>query len=331
MDVAAPSASLPRVRVLVTGAAGFIGSTLVDRLLAGGHQVVGVDDLSNGRLANLADARRANDAAPASFSFAQADVAAPGFVDLVAKERPELVCHLAAQVSVRASVADPLGDARTNVVGTVTVLEAARRAGVRKVIVTSSGGSIYGSPAALPVSERAGLDPQSPYAAGKAAADFYLGTYRHLYGLQTTSLALANVYGPRQDPHGEAGVVAIFSGAMLAGEPTKVYGDGGQTRDYVFVDDVVDAFVRAAEAGDGRRLNIGTGVQTTDLALHTIVAAAAGVPDEPAQAPARPGDLRVIALDPGLARRVLGWEPFTALAEGVGRTVDWFRERSGAA
>ncbi len=315
------------MRVLVTGAAGFIGSTLVDRLLAEGHSVVGVDDLSTGRLANLAEARRANDARAGSFSFAQADVASPGFVDLVGKERPELICHLAAQISVRASVADPIADAGTNVVGTVMVLEAAHRAGARKVVATSSGGSIYGSPAILPVRERTGVDPQSPYAAGKAAGDLYLGTYRHLHGLETTSLALANVYGPRQDPHGEAGVVAIFAGAMLAAEPTKVYGDGGQTRDYVYVDDVVDAFVRAAAAGDGRRLNIGTGVQTTDVALHSLVAAAAGAPDDPAYAPARPGDLRAIALDPSLARQVLGWEPFTDIAEGIRRTVQWFRGR----
>jgi UDP-glucose 4-epimerase len=315
------------VRVLVTGAAGFIGSTLVDRLLAAGHEVVGVDNLSSGQLANLADARKANETRAGSFSFAAADVAAEEFVALTAKERPELICHLAAQVSVRTSVADPVADAITNVAGTVNVLEAARRAGVRKVIATSSGGSIYGSPVTLPVRERAGLDPQSPYAAGKASADLYLGTYRHLYGLQTTSLALANVYGPRQDPHGEAGVVAIFSGAMLAEQPTKVYGDGGQTRDYVFVDDVVDAYVRAFGAGDGRRLNVGTGVQTTDLALHSLVARATGTPDCPAYAPARPGDLRSIALDPSLARQVLGWEPFTGVADGVARTVDWFRGR----
>jgi len=317
------------VRVLVTGAAGFIGSTLVDRLLADGHDVLGVDDLSNGSLENLAEARAGTRQRPGAFSFTRLDVADPGLVGLLGHTRPEVVCHLAAQVSVRASVATPLRDVTTNVLGTVNVLEAARLAGTRKVVFTSSGGSIYGSPAKLPVSERAGIDPQSPYAAGKAAGELYLGAWQAMYGLAYTSLALGNVYGPRQDPRGEAGVIAIFSGAMLAGMPTRVFGDGGQTRDYVYVDDVVDAFVRALAAGDGRRFNIGTGRQTSDLELHRLVAAEAGAPDAPEFAPARLGDLRAIALDPTAARGGLGWVPFTELPEGIRRTVGWFRERPG--
>jgi UDP-glucose 4-epimerase len=314
------------VRVLVTGAAGFIGSTLVDRLLAEGHHVVGVDDLSSGSLDNLAEARALAVQRHGAFAFTDSDITDPGFLDVAAAAAPEVVCHLAAQVSVRASVADPTADATTNVVGTVNVLEAARLSGARKVVFASSGGSIYGSPAKLPVSERAGFAPASPYAAGKAAAELFLAAWRAMYQLEWTSLALANVYGPRQDPHGEAGVVAIFSGAMLAGRPTRVFGDGGQTRDYVYVDDVVDAFARGLTAGNGRRFNIGTGRQTTDLALHRVVAEAVGVDRQPEAAPARLGDLRAISVDPSSARAGLGWQPFTELAEGVRRTVEWFRE-----
>jgi UDP-glucose 4-epimerase len=314
------------MRVLVTGAAGFIGSTLVDRLLADGHEVVGVDNLSNGRLENLATARQRNVERQAAFRFENADVTDPELTALVAHAEPEVICHLAAQVSVRTSVTAPVFDAQVNLVGTVQVLEAARRAGSRKVVFASSGGSIYGNQAKLPVSERVAVDPHSPYAAGKAAAELYLSAWQAMYGLGYTSLALGNVYGPRQDPHGEAGVVAIFTGAMLTGQPTRVFGDGGQARDYVFVDDVADAFVRALSAGDGRRFNIGTGRRTTDLELHSLVAAVTGAPDRPEFAPPRLGDLREICLDPSAARHGLGWEPFTSLQEGIERTVANFRD-----
>ena len=313
------------MRVLVTGAAGFIGSTLVDRLLAEGHQVVGVDNLSSGRLDNLAAARRHNVDGDGAFTFVTADVTDEDLPAVFAKSEPEVVCHLAAQVSVRYSVADPIGDVTTNVLGTVQVLEAARFAKARKVVFASSGGSIYGNPAKMPVSERAAVDPHSPYAAGKAAGEIYLSTWRAMYGLAYTSLALGNVYGPRQDPHGEAGVVAIFTNSMLAGKATRVFGDGGQSRDYVFVDDVADAFVRALSVGDGRRFNIGTGRRTTDLELHSLVAAATGAPDTPEFAPPRPGDLREICLDASAARHGLGWEPFTPLEEGIRRIVDSIR------
>jgi UDP-glucose 4-epimerase len=310
------------VRALVTGAAGFIGSHVVDRLLTDGHDVVGIDDLSTGRPANLAAAS----AAP-EFSFTESDITAPELAEVVADSRPDVVLHLAAQISVRASVADPLHDARINVLGTVNVLEAARRAGVRKVLFASSGGSIYGEPATLPVDERAPTDPHSPYAAAKVTGETYLAAYRHLHGLDYTTLALANVYGPRQDPHGEAGVVAIFTSALLRGEPTRVFGDGQQTRDYVYVGDVAEAFARATgERGGGRRFNIGTGVQTSDLQLHSAVATAAGAPDEPARAPARLGDIRAVAVDPTAAAAGLGWRPTTDLATGVAAVVAWARE-----
>jgi UDP-glucose 4-epimerase len=199
---------------------------------------------------------------------------------------------------------------------------------VRKVVFASSGGSIYGTPEDLPVAETAPLHPKAPYAASKVSAETYLNTYRELYGLDCTHLAPANVYGPRQNPHGEAGVVAIFANALLTGRPTTLFGDGGNTRDYVYVGDVVAAFVAAAgEAGGGRRYNIGTGVQTSDRQLHTLVAHAAGAPDEPEFAPARLGDLRASALDATAAARDLGWHPQVDLAEGINRTVDFFRKQ----
>jgi UDP-glucose 4-epimerase len=313
------------VRILVTGAAGFIGSTLTDRLIADGHDVVGVDDLSTGNMANLADARAANKERKGALSFVRQSVTDPELAGVVAKAAPEVVCHLAAQIDVRHSVADPLRDATINVLGTINLLSAAAAAGVRKVVFTSSGGSIYGTQTRLPVSERVRPAPESPYAAAKASGELYLNAFQAMYGLAYTALALANVYGPRQDPHGEAGVVAIFGLAMLRGKPTKVFGDGGNTRDYVFVDDVVEAFVNALDRGDGRRFNIGTGVQTTDRALHSLVAAAAGAKDDPEQAPARIGDARSIALDATAARAGLGWEPWTTVEDGVRQTVDWLR------
>ncbi|WP_367133613.1 NAD-dependent epimerase/dehydratase family protein [Saccharothrix sp. HUAS TT1] len=309
------------MRALVTGGAGFIGSTLVDRLLGDGHEVHVVDDLSRGARTAPADPAHAD-----RFSFSRVDITSPELADVVAGFAPEVVYHLAAQIDVRVSVAEPLLDATKNVLGTVNVAEAARRAGVRKVLFASSGGSIYGTPDELPVAETTPINPKSPYAASKVSGEVYLNTYRQLYGVECTHLALANVYGPRQDPHGEAGVVAIFASALLAGRPTKVFGDGGNTRDYVFVEDVVSAFVAASgEAGGGRRYNIGTGHQVSDRELHALVAKAAGAADAPELAPARLGDLRASALDPGAARRDLGWEPRVDIETGVARTVEYFR------
>ena len=313
------------MRVLVTGAAGFIGSTLVDRLIAEGHDVTGVDDLSSGKLANLAAARAANKERRGAFSFVRMSVTDAEFAGAVEKARAEVVCHLAAQIDVRKSVADPARDAAINVIGTINVLSAAAAHGVRKVVFTSSGGSIYGTQTKLPVSERTKVGPESPYAASKAAGELYLHAFHKMYGLEYTALALANVYGPRQDPHGEAGVVAIFGTALLTGKPTKVFGDGGNTRDYVFVDDVVEAFVKALTAGNSRRFNIGTGAQTTDRQLHSIVAKAVGAADDPEYAPPRVGDARSIALDATAARAGLGWEPWTRIEDGVRATVDWLR------
>ena len=316
------------MRALVTGGAGFIGSTLVDRLLAEGHAVDVVDDLSTGSLTNLAEARgdRSHELA-----VHQVDVRSPDVVELVARRAPEVVFHLAAQADVRVSVARPAFDAEVNIVGSLNVMEGARRAGSRKVVFASSGGTIYGDPdpADLPVTEAHPQQPVSPYGVAKKAVGDYLHAYRVLHGLEFTGLALANVYGPRQDPHGEAGVVAIFAGRLLAGEPCTVFGDGRQTRDFVYVDDVVDAFVRAASRGSGVLCNIGTATETSVLALHEVMAAAAGRPGTgPAFAPARPGELARSALDPARARLHLGWAPWTTLEAGTAAVLAWFADHA---
>ena len=310
------------MRALVTGAAGFIGSTLVDRLLNDGHEVVGVDNLSSGRRSNLEQA-----AQNPNFTRIEDDIVTADLDGLLAHHQPEVVFHLAAQIDVRKSVANPIHDAKVNVIGTIRLAEAARKANVRKVVHTSSGGSIYGTPHNFPTNESTNTDPASPYAAGKVAGEIYLNTFRHLYGMDCSHIAPANVYGPRQDPHGEAGVVAIFSKALLSGKPTRVFGDGSNTRDYVYVDDVVDAFVKASgPKGGGQRFNIGTGVETSDRKLHSAVAKAVGAPDDPEFAPERLGDLKRSCLDVRLAEMVLGWRPHVRLDEGVARTVDYFRQ-----
>ena len=309
------------MRALVTGAAGFIGSTLVDRLLGDGHSVVGVDNFASGRATNIEHL-----AENPEFFFVEADVVTADLDTVLEEYSPEVVFHLAAQIDVRHSVADPPFDASVNVVGTVRLAEAARKVGVRKIVHTSSGGSIYGVPPTYPTSEEVPTDPHSPYAASKVAGEIYLNTFRHLYDMECSHIAPANVYGPRQDPHGEAGVVAIFAQALLEGRPTKVFGDGSNTRDYVFVDDVVDAFVKASGgAGGGQRFNVGTGVETSDRQLHTAVANAVGAPDDPEFHPARLGDLKRSCLDISRGEQVLGWRPQVGLDEGVRRTVEYFR------
>ncbi|HEX4868026.1 MAG TPA: NAD-dependent epimerase/dehydratase family protein [Acidimicrobiales bacterium] len=308
----------------MTGGAGFIGSTLVDRLLAEGHSVDVVDDLSSGSLSNLAEARADRQH---ELKLHQIDIRDDGVVDLIARRQPEVVFHLAAQADVRVSVARPAFDAEVNVVGSINVIEGARRAGARKVVFASSGGTIYGepSPADLPVKESHPQQPVSPYGVAKKVVTDYLHAYRVLHDLEFTSLAMANIYGPRQDPHGEAGVVAIFAGLLLEGKPCTIFGDGRQTRDFVYVDDAVDAFVRAADRGSGLLCNIGTGVETSVNDLYTTMARAAGVTDAPTYGPARRGELARSALDPGRAAIHLGWEPWTDLATGVTEVLRWFR------
>lgn len=304
---------------LVTGGAGFIGSHLCDRLLAEGHELVAVDDLSTGRIANLNEARGYG----TDFTFFNMDIRADGLLTLFERHRPEIVMHLGAQAAVATSVEDPILDASINVMGTLNVLECARKTGVRKVVFAASGGTLYGEPRKLPVRETAlsGTRPVSPYGVSKKVALDYLDFYHRQHGIGWTALALGNVYGPRQDPHGEAGVIAIFSSCMLAGERPTIFGDGDQTRDYVFVDDVVHAFALAAERGDGRLVNIGTSVETSVNGLYLMLADIMGVSGEPRSDVARPGDLRRNALDIALAADVLGWRPWTHLEDGLRETV----------
>jgi UDP-glucose 4-epimerase len=312
--------------VLVTGGAGIIGSALVDRLVHDGHQVHVVDNFSRGNRENLVAAESSG-----RCSVHELDINAPELAGIVAAVHPAVLFHLAAQIDVRASVDDPVADAAANVLGTLNVAEAALVGGVGKLVFVSSGGAIYGDNDDLPLSETAPVQPFSPYGAAKAAGEIYLNTYWRTRGLDCTHLALANAYGPRQDHRGEAGVVAVFAHALLDGEPTRLFGDGRNTRDYVYVDDVVDALVRAAARGrPGARYNIGTGRQTADADLHALVAKTVGVPDEPEHAPARLGDVRATALDAFKAYRELGWAPRTSLVEGVRRTVEHFAQPAEA-
>src|SRR4051794_18371803 len=308
------------MRALVTGGAGFIGSNLVDALLARGDEVTVVDDLSTGRRENLEGALRAG------ATLAEADIRDLFAIEGVAVEaRPEVVFHLAAQIDVRKSVADPAFDASINVGGTANVLEAARAAGAGRVVFTSTGGAIYGEGEgqALPLSEEAPLAPEAPYGQSKFAAEGYLSLYERLHSLSSVSLRLGNVYGPRQDPLGEAGVIAIFCGKLRSGgRPTGV-GGGRENRDYIYVGDVVSAALAAAGAAATGAINIGTGIETEVLELARLLGELGGAESfEPELAPARPGEVQRISIDPSRADRELGWRPQMSLAEGLSVTLD---------
>ncbi|CAN5577934.1 UDP-glucose 4-epimerase [soil metagenome] len=322
------------MRVLVTGAAGFIGSHLTDALLAEGDEVIAVDNLSSGALSNLAEARRS----PAGkFSFHRVDVTSGAIGDLIKRQKPQVICHLAAQVDVRKSVADPVFDATVNLLGTLNVLEAAAAAKTDKVVFTSSGGCIYGEPDAerLPVTEEQvfwpDAMPESPYGVSKKIALDYLRYYKAVKGLDYTALALSNVYGPRQEPASEVGlegqVVAIFCRRMLASRPTTIYGDGSQTRDFVYVDDVVNAFLAARTKGSGELVNIGSNAELSVNELHSRLVELTGTSFEAQNAPARPGELQRIFVDNSKATAVLGWKPSVILEDGLKQTVAWFKTR----
>jgi UDP-glucose 4-epimerase len=314
------------MQVMVTGGAGFIGSNLVDRLLAEGHTVDVVDNLTTGSLANLADARASSAHA---LTFHQLDIRSDELVELMARRRPEVVFHLAAQADVRVSVQRPVFDADVNILGTLRVLEGARAAGTARVAFAASGGTLYGEcdPAELPVKESHPRRPLSPYGVSKMSAIDYLVAYRELHALEFCALALANVYGPRQDPHGEAGVVAIFANRLLAGQPVTIYGDGEQTRDFVYVDDVVDAFVRSGTRGGGLVLNIGTGIEVSVKELARVMGERSGATAPPVNAPPRPGEIMRSALDPERAGIHLGWRPWTALEAGVDGVLEYTRRQ----
>ena len=306
---------------LVTGGAGFIGSHLCDRLLAEGHRVVAVDDLSTGRIANLSEARGYGN----EFTFFNMDIRAEGLLSLFEHHRPEVLVHLAAQAAVSSSMQDPVRDASINVMGLLNLMDCCVKTGVRKVVYAASGGTLYGEARKLPVKETASGRPVSPYGISKKVGIDYLTFYERHHGIAFTALALANVYGPRQDPQGEAGVVAVFASTMLAGRAPTIHGDGNQTRDYVFIDDVVHAFALSTERGDGRLVNVGTGLETSVNGLYRMLAEITRFTGAPTHGPARPGDLRRNALDISIADDVLDWRPWTHLQDGLGETVAYLR------
>jgi UDP-glucose 4-epimerase len=313
------------MRTLVTGGAGFIGSNLVDALLAEGHEVVVFDDLSSGKEENLRDALAAGARLYRGDVRIAEEVAAA-----VADAGAEVVFHLAAQIDVRKSVADPAFDALTNVGGTINVLEAARGAGAR-VINVSTGGAIYGEAEVIPTPETVEPLPEAPYGQSKFCAERYIGLYGRLFDLKGATVRLGNVYGPRQDPMGEAGVVAIFCGKVQAGEQPTVYGTGTQTRDYVYVGDVVAALLAVLAHPDAHgEYNVGTGRESSVLDIVAALAADADGPFEPQFAPARLGEMDRSCLDITRAREQLGWTPQVELAEGLRRTMEWARTATTA-
>lgn len=311
------------MRALVTGGAGFIGSHLVDALVERGDEVEVLDDLSTGRRENLAGALEAG------AQLIEADVTDDSSVAGAIEARPpDAIFHLAGQIDVRVSVSDPFFDSRVNVGGTINVLDAARQAGTGRVLFASTGGAIYGEGSWRnpPLDETAEVLPDAPYGQSKYAAEGYLSLYNRLYELSTASLRLGNVYGPRQDPLGEAGVVAIFCGALLDGRTPRVFGDGEQTRDYVYVGDIVRAMLAAADSNAVGTFNIGTGVETSVLDLGRMIGAACDRPFEPEMAPPRPGEVQRIAIESSKAERELGWKAETSLEDGLKTTAEAFAE-----
>jgi UDP-glucose 4-epimerase len=307
------------MRLLVTGGAGFIGSNTVDALIAGGQGEVAVlDDLSAGKRAQVHPKAR----------FHEADLRdAEKVRQIVAQERPEVIIHLAAQMDVRRSVADPPFDAQVNVVGFLNLIEAARQHGLKRVIFSSTGGAIYGEQEQFPCNEEHPRRPISPYGVAKFATEAYLFFYKAQYGIDYVALRYANVYGPRQDPHGEAGVVAIFCGRMLEDKPVTIYGDGEQTRDYVYVGDVVRANLAAVAAPVSGAFNIGTGIETSVNHLFGTLAKAAGAKHPAAYGPARPGEQSRSVISPAKAAQELKWRPEVSLETGLAQTYRFFKER----
>jgi UDP-glucose 4-epimerase len=307
------------VRILVTGGAGFIGSTLADRLIALGAEVAVFDNLSSGF----------REFVPARARFYEGDLADPAAIDrCLADYRPELVSHHAAQIDVRKSVENPLHDARTNVLGGLALLQACTQHDVRKVVYASTGGAIYGEGRSLPAREDHPIHPESPYGVSKHTLEHYLYFWKLVHRLDFTVLRYPNVYGPRQNPHGEAGVNAIFIGLMLEGKAPHIFGDGSQLRDYLYVDDVVEANVAALSRGSGEVMNLGTAVGVSVNDIVRELNAVLGTRLDPVYEPARPGEIQRIYLDASRAREVLAWEPRVSFHEGLRRTVEWFRQQS---
>ena len=314
------------MRALVTGGAGFIGSNLVDRLLVEGYEVDVVDDFSTGSLSNLADARGS---AGRALTIHHLDISVPTVVELMVRRRPALVFHLAAQPDVMASVQSPAFDATVNVVGALNILEGARQAESERVVFAASGATLYGEPDPedMPVRESHPHKPRTPYGVSKKAVIDYLTVYRELHAVEFSALALGTVYGPRQDPRGEGGVVTAFAEQIMRSAPVTVYGDGEQTRDFVFVDDVVDACMRATTRGGGLVCNVATGRETSINELLSTLADVVGQEVTAISAPARPGEVVRSSLDVERAAIQLGWRPWTTLPDGTRAVVEFLRER----
>jgi UDP-glucose 4-epimerase len=308
---------LPSQTILVTGGAGFIGSHVVDTFIAAGHHVVVVDNLLTGKRENIHPEAR----------FHQADIRdLNSLLRIFSEEKPQVVCHHAALADVRASVVDPVSYTQVNVIGTLNLLQACRDAGpVRRFLFASTGGAVYGEPAELPAPESCPPRPLDPYGATKLSCEHFIDTYRHNHGLEYTILRYSNVYGPRQDPMGEAGVVAIFAGGMLAGRQVTIHGDGCQSRDFLFVEDVARANLMALEAAGSGVFNLGTGLATDINELFRELARLTGYPLPERHGPPKAGEVRAIYLDCRRARAQLGWEPRVSLPEGLARTVAFFR------
>lgn len=305
------------MRILVTGGAGFIGSHITDRLVLEGHSVSIIDNLSTGKEDNLNKEAK----------FYKMDIVNPRIERIFKKERPELICHLAAQMDVRRSVADPLYDAQTNILGMLNLLENAVRYGTRKVIFASTGGAVYGEEAPLPTSEDHPPQPLSPYGISKLTGEHYLFFYKQTYGLNYIVLRFANVYGPRQDPFGEAGVVAIFTQKMLRNEQPVINGNGMQTRDYVYVEDVVDAVTASVYSEATDIFNVGTGIETSVNELFNLLKDINGNNLKEVHGPAKKGEQARSCLSCDKIKKTLEWEPGTPIKEGLARTVDFFRKR----
>ena len=304
------------MKVLVTGGAGFIGSNVADGLIAEGYEVVIVDDLSNGREENI----------PGKVKFYRTDVRDKELEDIFKAERPDMVIHNAAQLSVRVSVEKPLLDAGINIIGGLNLINICKKYEVKKIIFASSGGTVYGEQKVFPADESHPLGPISPYGVAKLTTEHYLYYYLRIYGLEYIALRYANIYGPRQDPHGEAGVVAIFSNRMLAGETPLINGDGLQTRDYVYVGDVVRVNIDAIKSDFVGPVNIGTGIETDVMALFNILKSASGSNIEEKHGPAKTGEQMRSVLDNSLAGKVLGWKPEVSIEDGLKLTYEWFEE-----
>jgi UDP-glucose 4-epimerase len=304
------------MKILVTGGAGFIGSHIVDAYVQAGHQVIVVDNLSSGKRANVNAAAR----------LVEMDLADPSFIDLVQGERPDVVNHHAANASVSVSVRQPIFDATQNVLGTLNLLEAVRRIGSGKVIYISSGGAMYGNPKYLPMDEDHPSNPVSPYALSKHTGERYVRLYGLEHGLRWTSLRYANVYGPRQDPFGEAGVISIFCQRLLEGVSPEIHWDGEQTRDFVYVEDCVQANLLALEAGDGQAYNVGMGLGTSINDICTTMMQVSGLDLTPVYGPRRPGDVRHSYLASDKIERELGWRARVGLREGLGRVWTHFQQ-----